>query len=128
MTWIVFFAKSVKRVGFLKNRIGVIQRGKLELNELEQTVSFAGRELYFTNREFRILHLFFQYPGQVFSKGQIYRYAAGEREKDDLHTVEISISRIRKKLRECASEEMIVTVHGRGYKWKKEIETYFYEC
>lgn len=81
MTWIVFFAKSGKRVGFLKNRIGVIQRGKLELNELEQTVSFAGRELYFTNREFRILHLFFNIPVRSSVKGKFIGMLPGKERK-----------------------------------------------
>lgn len=41
-------------------------------------------------------------------------------EKDCYHTIEITISRIRKKLKECTGrKDFIVTINGRGYKFKK---------
>ncbi|MCC8023804.1 MAG: helix-turn-helix domain-containing protein [Clostridium sp.] len=57
---------------------------------------------------------------QVFSKRQIYDYITGFNERDNLHTVEITISKVRKKLEQYTGRgNFIITIRGRGYKFKK---------
>lgn len=87
---------------------------------LEQTVCYQGKEIPFTNREFQILAFLLKYRGQVFSKRQIYEQVTEDEERVDYHTVEITISRIRKKLEQCSGrKDYIITIRGRGYKIRK---------
>ena len=86
----------------------------------EQIIAYQGNEIYFTNREFQVLLLLIQYQGQVLSKKQIYEQVADDDSRINYHTIEITISRIRKKLREYTKRsDFIITVQDRGYKFKK---------
>lgn len=92
----------------------------LIVNYSEQTVYYGMQEIVMTNREFQILYFLLSHRGQVFSKRQIYYCVTEFDEKEELHTVEITISRIRKKL-ELYTEraDFIITIRGRGYKFRK---------
>lgn len=97
-----------------------IEAGSFIMNPFEQTVFSQGLEIPFTNREFQVLYLLLENRGQVFSKWQIYRQVSRNYEKEDYHTIEITISRIRKKLELYTGEKnLIITIRGRGYKFKK---------
>ena len=85
----------------------------LYVNYLEQVVSYKGKEIYFTNREFQTIYLLLQYQGQVLSKKQIYEQTTGDGERVDYHTVETTISRIRKKIEIC-SGEILLSRFGKG--------------
>lgn len=92
----------------------------LTVNYSEQTVYYEIQEIMMTNREFQILLFLMSNRGQVFSKRQIYDHVTEFNEKDDLHTVEITISRIRKKLEQVTGRmDFIITIRGRGYKFRK---------
>lgn len=98
----------------------IIEFNNLIVNNLEQVVSYKDVEIKLTNREFQILYFLMRHQGQVFSKTQIYNQVTGDVEKDSLHTIEITISRIRKKLEaRIGRKDLIVTIRGRGYKFKK---------
>lgn len=92
------------------------------INPLEQTVFYQEREIILTNREFWILYVLVEYQGLVLSKQQIYSQVAEDQERADYHTVEITVSRIRKKLEEVTGRyDWIKVVRGSGYKFKKFI-------
>lgn len=102
-----------------KSRV-VFECEGLYVNYLEQVVSYKGKEIYFTNREFQTIYLLLQYQGQVLSKKQIYEQTTGDGERVDYHTVETTISRIRKKIEICSGRrDFIITIRERGYKFKK---------
>lgn len=91
----------------------------IAVNPLEQIVLYRGREITFTNREFQVLYLLLQYQGIVLSRQQIYEQIADD-DRVDYHTIEITISRIRKKLKEHTGRtDLIITVRDRGYKFRK---------
>lgn len=90
------------------------------INPFEQIVCYEEQEIKFTNREFWILYLLVEYRGMVLSKQQIYSQVTEDQERVDYHTVEISVSRIRKKLEKMTGRNDLITViRGRGYKFKK---------
>lgn len=97
----------------------ILEYDGLILNPLEQTVFYKEMEMEFTNREFQVLYLLLRYQGMVFSKQQIYKQIADD-DRIDYHTIEITISRIRKKLKEYTGRpDLILTVRDRGYKFRK---------
>lgn len=103
-----------------EKNFNIIRYGGLLLKPLEQVVYYNDKEIPFTNREFQILWLLLRYQGQVFSKRQIYNQVAEDEERDNYHTVEITISRIRKKLEAYSGKsDFIITIRGRGYKFRR---------
>ena len=99
---------------------GVLEYQNLKVNPLEQMVYYCGEEIPLTNREFQILYLLLKYHGQVFSKRQIYEQITEDGERVEYHTVEITISKIRKKLETYSGrKDFIITIRGRGYKFRK---------
>lgn len=104
----------------IQRETGVLEYQNLRVNPLEQTVSYCGEEIPLTNREFLVLYLFIKYRGQVFTKKQIYEQITEDGERVDYHTIEITISKIRKKLEVCSGrKDFIITIRGRGYKFRK---------
>lgn len=98
----------------------LVQYEGLVLNYMEQTAKYDDKDIIFTNREFQVLYLLMQYPGLVLSKRQIYAQVAENDNRDDFHTIEITISRIRKKIEQHSGrKDFILTIRGRGYKFRK---------
>lgn len=63
-------------------------------------------------REFELLCLLYSKPGKVFRRMEIYKELWNTEDNMTDRTIDVHISRIRKKL----GEEMIRTVIGIGYK------------
>lgn len=92
----------------LKKEMDGLEYQNLKINPLEQTVYYFGEEIPLTNREFQLLYLLLKYQGQVFSKRQIYEQITEDGEQVDYHTVEITISRIRKNWRLILGERILL--------------------
>ena len=93
----------------------------VKLNVEEGTVKRDGREIEITSTEFRILKMFMERPGGIFTKQQIFERVWEEPYAGDDNTVMVHISNLRKKLEEGEGKEpLIKTVKGLGYKVEKE--------
>lgn len=68
-----------------------------------------------TSVEFRVLRLFMQKPGRVFTKEQIYEAGWGENYAVDDNTIRVAISKLRDKV----GEDQITTLRGLGYRLEK---------
>jgi len=87
---------------------------KLDLN---QCVLFKdNREIELSSVEFKILRLFMNEPGRVFTKKQIYESAWEENYMVDDNNIMVYISKIREKIGEGVGEAYIKTIRGLGYK------------
>ena len=75
----------------------------------------GGEKIELTTVEYKIMELFMSHPGKVFTKQQIYEYAWGEDFIVADNNIMVSISKLRTKLSEDASE-YIKTLRGLGYK------------
>ena len=88
------------------------------------TIDFAGRRLScqgspiaLTKKEFDIIALLAQNPGQIFDRERIYERIWGYDSEGDSSVVSEHIRRIRAKIAEHADRTYIGTVWGCGYKW-----------
>lgn len=90
------------------------------------TIDYSERCLYFDNKrvglakkEFDIVELLSQNPGQVFDKERIYERIWGYDSEGDSSVVTEHIRRIRSKIASYTDHVYIETVWGCGYKWVK---------
>jgi len=77
----------------------------------------AGAEIALTRAEFSLLLELARHPGQVLSRGALSQAAAGREAGPDDRSVDVLISRLRRKVeRDAKAPRLIVTVPGAGYK------------
>lgn len=102
----------------VKSNPDIKEFGDLIIDSKSYKVTYQGKEIHFTSREFEIIDFFSQYPSQVFSKEQLYDNVWGLSGFGDLNTIAVYIKRIREKL-SLYSINYIKTVWGVGYKWEE---------
>ena len=90
----------------------LVEVGGLQVDLAARTVIRNGRPIDLTAREWALFEAFIQRPGQVISKTQMEErlYAFGS--EVESNTIEVHVSRLRKKLGQGAVE----TVRGIGYR------------
>ncbi len=86
--------------------------GGLLIDLVARTILRNGRQVDLTGREWALFEAFVQHPGQVLSKGQLEErlYAFGT--EVESNTIEVHVSRLRKKL----GHAVVETVRGIGYR------------
>jgi two-component system OmpR family response regulator len=90
----------------------VIQLGSLEIETSDRRVILDGKQLLLSGREWAVLDVLLARPEAIISKSQIEEalYAFGS--EIESNTVEVYVSRLRKKL----GKDHIITIRGVGYK------------
>lgn len=90
----------------------LLQVGDLEVDLNDHRVSRDGQVLELTAREWAVLEVFLQRPSMLLSRAQLedrlYQFGA----EIESNTIEVYISRLRKKL----GRDVLVTVRGMGYR------------
>ncbi len=109
------------RVRALTRRRGEIQdttltRGDLSLNKSScMLISEKGEEIKLSLKEFQILELLFENPGQIISKERLLEKIWGGDSEAEFNNVEVYISFIRKKIKQLKTRTKIDTTRGLGY-------------
>lgn len=85
--------------------------GEITIDRENRSVSCDGRALDLTAREWAIMELLSRNPGRIYSRQQIDTALYALDQDVDSNTVEVFISRLRKKV----GNKVIRTVRGRGY-------------
>lgn len=89
-----------------------IQLGELSINRSDRTIQRAGVPVDLTAREWALFDAFIQRPGALLSKAQLeerlYEFGA----EIESNTIEVYVSRLRKKL----GFHVVETVRGVGYR------------
>ncbi len=91
--------------------------GELTIDYSERCLFFAGKRLGLAKKEFDIVELLSQNPGQVFDRERIYERIWGYDSEGDSSVVAEHIRRIRMKIAAYTDRAYIETVWGCGYKW-----------
>lgn len=93
--------------------------GELAIDFSERRVFFGGEEIFLTKKEFDIVELLSQNPGQVFDKERIYERVWGYDSEGSSGVVAEHIRRIRAKLAAHTDRAYLETVWGCGYRWSR---------
>lgn len=85
-------------------------------------VSADGADLQFTGAEFEILKIFLARPGRVVSREHILDHTRGGRTDPFDRSVDVLVSRIRKKLRDAGGPaDLLKTVRNGGYQFTAKV-------
>ncbi len=98
-----------------------IQIGDLYLDPVSQRVKVKDQGVNLPPTEFRLLHYFMGHPDRVFTRSQLLDQAWGTQVYVEERTVDVHIRRLRKNLEPYNLDTLIQTVHGRGYRFSKQI-------
>ncbi len=93
----------------------VIVVGALTIHPADRAVQLSGADIVLSSREWAVLDALVARPGAIISKQQIEEalYAFGQ--EVESNTVEVYVSRLRKKL----GKDIVETVRGIGYRMGK---------
>ncbi len=97
-----------------------ISFGSIALDVGRHTVSVDGKPTLLTLKEFELLQLFMENPGQVLTRENILSNVWGMNFMGETRTVDVHIGTLRTKLEKAG--DLIKTVRGMGYKMEKSDE------
>ncbi len=103
----------------------VIEIDDLRIDLPGHEVSVKGQAVNLSSKEFELLKIFINHPGQVLSREQLLTLIWGNDFYGDDRTVDVHIRWLREKLEDNPSEpKYIITVRGAGYKFARERTAY----
>lgn len=95
---------------------GLMKSDGLVVDLDKRTTSLKGKDLGLTTTEFEILALFMRNPGIVMNRDRIMEYLKGIECEAFNRSIDIAVSRLRKKLKDPAAHpKFFKTVWGEGY-------------
>lgn len=109
----------LRRENRSKVKTRVLFDGLLAVDYTERAVYFKGNEIPLLKKEFDIVEVLSQNPGQVFDKERLYEAAWGLDGIGNNSVVAEHIRKIRAKFAAAGASQYIETVWGVGYKWQK---------
>lgn len=98
-----------------KNRQKKHKFGDLEVDEASTQVRYKDKVIALTSMEFDILLFLIKNKGQTFNKEEIYNQIWKQAPLDQMHTVQVHMFTLRKKLQEGTGKEFIKTMWKKGY-------------
>jgi DNA-binding response OmpR family regulator len=94
--------------------------GDLSLDLLGHEVSVKGRVVDLSSKEYELLRILANHPGQVLTREQLLNLVWGSDFYGDSRTVDVHIRWLREKIEEDPGDpKYIQTVRGVGYKFRK---------
>lgn len=114
--------RQVVRAGGSKSvdKPKVVESGKLRLDPERLEVRYGDTEITITVTEFRMLEAFATRPGIVLSRDRLMELIRGDDSIVADRIIDTYVRRIRRKLEQVdESFDLIETVIGAGYRWKK---------
>jgi two-component system alkaline phosphatase synthesis response regulator PhoP len=119
------FVELEARVEALLRRVArrvepdVLRVGDLALDFKRLRATRAGAELELSAREFAILSCLLARRGEAVSREELLQRVWGYERLPFTRTVDMHIAKLRRKIeRDPAEPELILTVHGRGYRFE----------
>ena len=109
----------LRRESRIQTKSSVLFDEKLAIDYLERAVYWNGNEIPLMKKEFDIIEVLSQNPGQVFDRERLYEAAWGLDGSGNNTVVAEHIRKIRAKFTAAGAKQYIETVWGVGYKWEK---------
>ena len=123
-----FVEELIARIHALMRRVSgerqnILAVGELRLDRITREVTWHGKTVDLTGREFNLIEYLMRSPGRVFTRTQILEHVWGYDFDPTTNVVDVCIQRIRKKLTSFGlssdGESPIESVRGVGYRFRK---------
>ncbi len=117
--------EMISRIRAVLRRAGSRQKAVLNFEDIvldqgKHIVTADGKRIPLTLKEYELLRLFMENPGQVFTRDTLLSKIWGMEYEGETRTVDVHIGTLRTKLEKAG--ELIRTVRGVGYKMEKSDE------
>jgi DNA-binding response OmpR family regulator len=99
---------------------GVLEVGKTKIHPGSRRASYGGVDLQLTSAEFNILQELLSRAGTVVSKETLSQRALGRALTAYDRSVDVHVSKVRKKFAAAGGANMIVSVRGSGYQFRTD--------
>jgi two-component system phosphate regulon response regulator PhoB len=93
----------------------VLRYADVEMDVVSHKVRRDGQAVPLGPTEYRLLRLFLEHPGRVFSRERLLDSVWAHDHEIELRTVDVHVRRLRKALNEGAKPDLIRTVRSAGY-------------
>ncbi|GLQ33724.1 DNA-binding response regulator [Amylibacter marinus] len=100
----------------------VLSYEALYMDKVRHVVSAAGKQIVLGPLEFKLLRVFMEAPGRVFSRDQLLERVWENNLEVETRTVDVHIGRLRKQLNSAIDQKYIRTVRGFGYSLDSGLE------
>jgi DNA-binding response OmpR family regulator len=100
----------------------ILEEAGLKVDLVGHKVSYDGKELDLTSREFSLLSHFMKRKGQVQSRTMIIESVWGYDFQAGTNIIDVYINFLRRKLRKLTGKEWLRTVRNRGYVFEEPAE------
>lgn len=115
------FSEFLARVRALLRREGAVKSSKLSVGELyldtvTREVSWKGRQVTLTSKEYAVLEYLMRHPGAVLTRTMIEEHAWDYDFDSMSNLVDVYIKRLRNKIDPEYGKQIITTIRGAGYK------------
>lgn len=106
---------------FVEAETEQFQFGNLIINNSSRNITLKNKKITLSPNEYELLIILVKNAGQIMSRNDLFEMLRGISYDGLDRTIDITISRLRKKLGDCTSNpEKIKTVWGKGYLFVKE--------
>ncbi len=92
-----------------------LRLGELVVDPGARSVSWCGRPIELSPREFAVLQTLASHPDTVLSKDELLRAVWGDEEAASRNAVEVYVGYLRRKLDAVGAGHLLRTVRGHGY-------------
>ncbi len=91
--------------------------GQTRLNTADRSATFAGTDLQLTSAEFNVLAVLLARAGTVVDKESLCSQALGRALAAYDRSIDVHISKLRRKLASLGGDNLIISVRGSGYQF-----------
>lgn len=95
----------------------LLRIGETELSSGNRCALFRGQDLQLTSAEFNVLKALLEQAGQVVSKDSLSQQALGRALSAYDRSIDVHVSKIRKKFAQLGGDNQIMSVRGVGYQF-----------
>jgi DNA-binding response OmpR family regulator len=93
----------------------VLQLGRLAIDTVARTAAVDGATLVLTTREFALLEVLAQRPGEVVARTDLWERCYDAAAEPNSNVIDVYVGYLRRKLERAGLSEAIRTVRGAGY-------------
>ncbi len=98
-----------------QQQTNLLVHGEIQLDTADHRVTYQGREIHLSRREYTLLRHFLERPGKIYARDQLESLTYGWGDDVSSNAIEVHIHNLRKKF----YPDLIRTVRGVGYMGEK---------